>query len=701
MSYLESDFGCNVFDDTLMKEKLTVQVFQRYTACKNNWEPFDLETANAIASALRCWAMGKGATHWCHWFQPLVNGHSAEKHEAFLDVSKGKIISNFTGNDIILQEPDGSSFPSGGLRSTHIARGYTVWDPLSTIFIKEAGDTNKILVIPACYFSWTGDALDRKIPLLRSLVAVTKATKRLFSVLGKDVKSVRSNSGCEQEFYLIDKNHFEERPDLKLIGRTIQGTKPIKNQELGDHYLAGLPNKAVDCIHDIEKEAWKIGIPIKTRHQEVAPNQFEMAPIFESSSIAADQNIMLMQMMRNVASKHNISVLFHEKPFAGYNGNGKHNNWSIGTDTIPTIFKPEDIKNNLIFQLGLTAVIRGIDLHQDIIRHAIASAGNDFRLGANEAPPSIISVYLGDSLTNFIEYLITGNEKREPPLELDLGVPYLPPFFRASTDRNRTSPFAFTGNKFEIRAVGGSQNPAISSTAINTIAAESFYYLADEIESLVNKGTPLEKAVNKVVKETLAKHQRIIFDQNGYSQDWVEEAKKRGLLNLKNTIDTLNYVNSEKNYKLYESLNVLSRREYEAFINADADNYTNTVEMEVNAILTMANRYIIPVGIKYLNEILPVVERAGKSSQLEDRYQQIQNHINNSLAQANKLHETMEHFEHSSKDLTSLQKAEYASNNFVPKSFDLRKTLDQLECLIPKKDWPFPSYEDILFNKLN
>jgi glutamine synthetase len=700
MSLLESDFGINVFDDNTMKERVTAQVYQRYISCKTNWEPFDLDTANAIAASLRTWAMEKGATHWCHWFQPLIQGHFAEKHEAFLDIQKGKIISNFTGTDIILQEPDASSFPSGGLRSTHMARGYTVWDPLSPIFIKDVGNS-KVMAVPSCYFSWTGDSLDRKIPLLRSLVAITKSTKRLLGLLGINAKTVRSNSGCEQEFYLVDKKYYDERPDLKMTGRTVQGAKPNKNQELCDHYLASIPNRAGDCVYEIEREAWKIGIPVKTRHQEVAPNQFEFAPIFDQASIAADQNIMLMQLMKNVAVKHDLQVLFHEKPFAGYNGNGKHNNWSIGTDTIPTIFKPENIKTNHVFQLALTAVIRGVDIHQDVIRHAIASASNDFRLGANEAPPSIMSIYLGDSLTNFVNFLITGKEEKDPDLLVDLGIPFLPPFYRASTDRNRTSPFAFTGNKFEIRAVGGSQNPSISSTAINTITADSFNYLADEIESHLNQGMALDKAISKVVKDTLAKHQRIIFDDDGYSKEWVEEAKKRGLLNLSNTYDTLNYVNSEKNFHLFESLGVLSRREYEAYINADADNYVNTVELESNALLTIANRYIVPFGIDYLNNMLPVVEKAGKESYLEERYREIQGLLNTTLKEAHHLETAISNYEGQLKELTSIQKAEFASKNFVPRSADLRKTLDKLEMLLPKKDWPIPSYENILFSKLN
>jgi len=382
---------------------------------------------------------------------------------------------------------------------------------------------------------------------LRSLVCLKEAVKRIFVAAGKPMpKTVRVNSGLEQEFYIIDKKHFDERPDLRITGRTVQGSQPFKNQELCDHYLASIPRRAVKCIHEVEREAWRLVIRLKTRHQEVAPNQFETAPIFAQSSVASDQNLILMDLMRNIASKHDLAFLFHEKPFIGYNGNGKHNNWSIGTDNVVSLFKPDNMKENIIFKLALAAVIRGIDIHQDLIRYSISSASNDFRLGAHEAPPSIISIFLGDTLSNYVNSIISGKDFQEIDVRVNIGIPYLTPFERHSTDRNRTSPFAFTVNKFEFRAVGSSQNPSISNYILNTIISESFDYLSEQIEILKKNNTPAEEAAEQVFRKTLIEHHRIIFDGDGYSEDWVKEAENRGLLNLRTSYQVLEYVNNEK-----------------------------------------------------------------------------------------------------------------------------------------------------------
>jgi len=685
-----------------MSERFPTDVYEKYQFCKNNWQPIDLITANTIATILKDWAIEHGATHWCHWFQPLVNGHFAEKHEAFIDIRNGSIITHFSGSDLVLQEPDASSFPSGGLRSTHLARGYTIWDPLSPIFIKDV-DESKVMCIPSCFISWTGEALDRKIPLLRSIACLRESVKKIFVAAGKtEPKSVRVNSGLEQEFYIIDKKHFDERPDLRITGRTVQGSQPFKNQELCDHYLASIPRRAVNCIHEVEREAWRLGIPLKTRHQEVAPNQFETAPIFEQSSVASDQNLILMDLMRNIASKHGLMFLFHEKPFIGYNGNGKHNNWSIGTDSVTSIFKPENMKNNIIFKLALAAVIRGIDVHQDLIRYSISGASNDFRLGAHEAPPSIISIFLGDTLSNYVDSIITGKEYKDIDVRMNIGIPYLTPFERHSTDRNRTSPFAFTVNKFEFRAVGSSQNPSISNYILNTIISESFDYLTEEIEALKKKNNiPAEEAAEEVFKRTLINHQRIIFDGDGYSQDWLNEAERRGLLNLRTTYEVLEHVNNEKNLILFEKQKVLSQKEFLAHLNADAQNYTSTIEMEARSLITISNKYVIPTAFKYMQKMIPIKNDTPKEfSEIHKLFDSLQKGIDNSLHISHILEEMFERCD-KLEGMNPVEKAKWVGINFLPIMKNMRKELDSLEEIVSTEDWPIPSYEDILFHKLN
>jgi len=459
----------------------------------------------------------------------------------------------------------------------------------------------------------------------------------------------------------------------------------------------------------MERESWKLGIPIKTRHQEVAPNQFEMAPIFEPSSIATDHNLMLMELMKNVSAKHGLMAIFHEKPFSGFNGSGKHNNWSIGTDLIPTIFNPtDDMKNNLPFKLGLAATIRAVDVHQDVLRLSIATASNDFRLGANEAPPSIMSIYLGGTLTNFIEYLITGEDYTNPPTTLDLGIPYLCKFTRHYTDRNRTSTFAFTGNKFEIRCVGGSQSPSISNFIINTMLSDSFDYMSDEIEKLTKKGShSVEDAIEQVIKETLEKHKRIIFDGNGYSQEWVEEAEKRGLLNLRNTPQTVRYCYNEKNYKLFESQNVLNRTEFESYLNVEGENYYINIETEAKALLALSNRFILPSCFDYLKEFEFLSTTAKQDEQnvdhIRSRFIEIERLINDSMAKTFELEKVSHHLESKIKEgnLKSIEKAEYCAGKILPSMESLRKSLDELELLIPAQKWPIPSITSIIYTILN
>eukprot|EP01125_Pyxidicula_operculata_P022738 TRINITY_DN9540_c0_g1_i1.p1 TRINITY_DN9540_c0_g1~~TRINITY_DN9540_c0_g1_i1.p1 ORF type:complete len:726 (+),score=203.99 TRINITY_DN9540_c0_g1_i1:58-2235(+) len=690
---LEKDFGSLVFSERVMASRVSPAIFSKYKEIIDKKLPMTSDVADAIAHSMKEWAMEHGATHFTHWFQPLT-GLTAEKHDSFIKpTGNAAIITQFKGKALIGAEPDASSFPSGGLRETHCARGYTCWDPQTPAFImKEGGDPT--LCIPAVFYSWKGHALDRKIPLLRSELAVDRAGKRLFKVIGEEGHhQFWSDSGVEQEFFLIDNSQWYQRPDVRVSGRTLQGASATKDQELSDHYFGPLPKRALECIAEIERAAWKLGIPVTTRHQEVAPNQFEISPIFSRASIASDYNMLLMEIMQRVAPLHGFACLLHEKPFKGINGSGKHNNWSIGTNKIPTLMEPGDKPiENRIFLLTLAAVVRGVDVYQDLMRYAIAGAGNDHRLGGHEAPPAIISVYLGDELGALVDAILAGKQPPQPvDPNVDLGVSYLPKHPRDTTDRNRTSPFAFTGNKFEVRCVGSSQRPAVSNFILNSLSADSFDYLSEELEKEIAKGTSVDKAIHKVVKETLEKHKRIIFQGNGYSAEWQKEAEKRGLKNYRTTPEVLSEVYNDKNVNLFTKHKVLTAEEFAANVTVDQETYVKVTNVEAQSLRALTNRWIVPAVVRYQTELLNLGERAPAG-----RLDKITGLTNEAVKLADALGDATSKLA----DISDPKEATFfARDTVIAGSKKLRSVLDELETLVDQKHWPLPTYEEILHER--
>lgn len=684
-------FGINVFNMTRLEKRLPREVYKRYERyLERKEEKLDEQTTELIATVLKDWCEERGVSHYSHWFQPLT-GATAEKHDSFLKHEKGHVINNFSGKALREGECDGSSFPNGGLRQTHQARGYTMWDGINPPFIMETGGV-PTLFIPTIFYSWTGEALDTKLPLLRAQVAMNKEAKNLFEECGLKDDHFQSLSGVEQEFFLVDQKHYLSRPDLLLAGRSLQGTSPSKGQELCDSYFGSIAERAWKAINEMEVNLWKLGIPITTRHREVAPNQYEIAPIFENTTIATDHNMMTMEVMQRVASKYGLAVLFHEKPFKGVNGSGKHNNFSIFSNKSGVLFEPgKDPLNNIPFLLSLAATVRGVDLHQDLMRFSISGASNDHRLGAHEAPPAIFSIYLGDDVNNIFQSLIS-NENREllKGKKLDFKVPYLSEFIASATDRNRTSPFAFTGNRFEVRGVGSSQSPAFSNIILNTIMAESFKHIASVIKQKKKSGMKNEEAIRETIRETFKKHERIVFNGNGYSEEWKKEASQRGLLNLRTTPDTLDYIQNEKNFKLLEDTEVLTKKEFEMYINVSYENYSKRVSLEAFCLANMSNRSLLPASVSYLNEL--------NEAKLTDRANQIQKLIELGFHQTDKLKKEAEELENLI-DQDLQKSSRFAVDNILPTMNQLRSTLDTLESLIPKNKWPYPGYEDMLFHQ--
>ena len=554
-SNVEEIFGSKVFDESVMREKLAKDTFRELEKTIREGKQLNIKIANAVAHAMKEWALEQGATHYTHWFQPMT-GVTAEKHDGFINPDKdGKVIMEFSGKELIKGEPDASSFPNGGLRATFEARGYTAWDPTSYAFIK-----NGVLCIPTAFCSYSGHALDKKTPLLRSMQAINKQALRIVKLFGNDdVQTIKTTVGPEQEYFLIDEEMFKERLDLLVTGRTLFGAAPVKGQELDDHYFGSLSERVKAYMEEVDEELWKLGVYAKTEHKEVAPCQFELAPVFTSTNIANDQNQLTMEVLQKVASHHGLVCLLHEKPFDGVNGSGKHNNWSFCTEEGKNILEPGDSpKDNIRFLTVLAAIIKGVDEYQDLLRISVASAGNDHRLGADEAPPAIISIYLGEELTAILEAIEAGNEYVDTiDRRLELGVSTLPPIAKDSTDRNRTSPFAFTGNKFEFRMLGSNLNISCPNTILNTIVAEELTQFADELECV--KKEDMTKALIALIQKTLKNHKRIIFSGNGYSEDWKKEAQKRGLLELKTTADALPHYTDPKNLQLFEKHNVLDQ----------------------------------------------------------------------------------------------------------------------------------------------
>ena len=688
-------FGSMVFDDREMRARLSAKVYSSLRKTIDENAVLDEKIAEAVATEMRNWAVERGATHFTHWFQPLT-GTTAEKHDSFISPSPdGGVIMEFKGKELIQGEPDASSFPSGGLRATFEARGYTAWDPTSYAFIKD-----HTLCIPTAFCSYSGDALDKKTPLLRSMQALNKQAKRILRLFGTEVKNVRTSVGPEQEYFLIDKEMFEKRPDLVYTGRTLFGAMPPKGQEMDDHYFGVIKPRVIAFMDDLNRELWKLGILAKTEHNEVAPAQHELAPIFSTTNVATDNNQLTMEIRQKVARKHGLVCLLHEKPFDGVNGSGKHNNWSMATDTGVNLLSPGDTPyENAQFLLFLCAVIQAVDDYQDLLRLSVATAGNDHRLGANEAPPAIISVFLGDELSSILEAIkndtpYQGTEK----VKMKLGVHTLPRFFRDTTDRNRTSPFAFTGNKFEFRSLGSSNSIACCNIMLNAAVAESLKQYADVLEG----ATDFETALHDLIRETIKKHERILFNGNGYGEEWVEEATKvRGLSNLKTTADAMPHLLDEKNMQMLMGHKVFTETELHSRCEIMLENYCKTVNIEGHTMVEMVRKNYLPSIEEYLYSLARATSMMKSVSDhvkcnyeisTMERLSELTDYI---LERVRDLEEALENL----KGMGNIRKtSEVIRDDVIPKMEHLRKHVDEAEMLMPEKCWPFPSYGKLLFS---
>jgi glutamine synthetase len=696
---IEGIFGEHTFGLREMKSRIPKQVYRALCATIEQGTALDPAFADAVAIAMKEWALEKGASHFTHWFQPLT-GSTAEKHDSFVTPNEGGgAVAEFSGKDLIQGEPDASSFPSGGLRATFEARGYTAWDPTSPAFLVEGGG-GSYLSIPTAFASWTGDALDLKIPLLRSISALDVQARRALKLFGTEVERVVSTLGPEQEFFLVDEEFYYRRPDLMTTGRTLFGAKPPRGQELEDHYFGSIPDRVLACMMQTERDLYRLGVPLKTRHNEVAPGQFEMAPIYENANLAADHQQLLMMTLQRAARKNGLVALLHEKPFAGVNGSGKHVNWSLGTSDANLLEPGDTPHDNMQFLFFCTAVLRGVERHQDLIRASVAHAGNDHRLGANEAPPAIISVFLGDQLQDVFEQLETGapTSSRQGGL-MAFGSSVLPNLPKHAGDRNRTSPFAFTGNKFEFRAVGASQSISFPATVLNTIMAESLDEMTSALEAELANGTRFVDALGALLSREIRAIKRIIFNGDGYSEEWQREAEERGLLNLRNTLDALELMHSEKNVTLFEKYNVLSARELQSRQEIAYDQYFKTINIEGETTAHMASTMLLPAAMRYLNELLAVAER-GAAQGLDVKAARGMLEQVNSLV--NELSDALgtlveQNAELGGDDVEA--KAHHMRDNIVPAMAAVRSAADRLEKLLPDDYWPLPTYRDMLFVK--
>jgi len=688
-------FGSMVFDDREMRARLSAKVYNSLRKTIDENADLEVEIAEVVAAEMRDWAVERGATHFTHWFQPLT-GTTAEKHDSFISPSPdGGVIMEFKGKELIKGEPDASSFPSGGLRATFEARGYTAWDPTSYAFIKD-----HTLCIPTAFCSYSGDALDKKTPLLRSMQALNIQAKRILKLFGTEVKNVRTSVGPEQEYFLIDREMFEKRPDLVYTGRTLFGAMPPKGQEMDDHYFGVIKPRVIEFMDDLNRELWKLGILAKTEHNEVAPAQHELAPIFSTTNVATDNNQLTMEIMQKVARKHGLVCLLHEKPFDGVNGSGKHNNWSMATDTGVNLLSPGDTPyENAQFLLFLCAVIQAVDDYQDLLRLSVATAGNDHRLGANEAPPAIISVFLGDELSGILEAIkndtpYQGAEK----VKMKLGVHTLPRFFRDTTDRNRTSPFAFTGNKFEFRSLGSSNSIACCNIMLNAAVAESLKQYADILEGAAD----FEAALHDLIKESITKHERILFNGNGYGEEWVEEATKvRGLSNLKTTADAMPHLLDRKNMDMLMSHKVFTETELHSRCEIMLENYCKTVNIEGHTMVDMVRKNYLPSIEEYLYSL---ARTTSMMKSVSDRVK-----CNYEVSTMERLSELTDYILERVRDLEKaledlkgmediMKTSERIRDDVIPKMEHLRKHVDEAEMLMPEKCWPFPSYGKLLFS---
>jgi glutamine synthetase len=695
-------FGSLVFNDKEQKARLPKSAYNALRATITRGEPLDVSTADAVATALKEWAVERGATHYTHWFQPLT-GITAEKHDSFLTpTSEGTALAEFRGKELIKGEPDASSFPSGGMRSTFEARGYTAWDPTSPPWLHVNGNGNSVtLVIPTAFVSWTGEALDKKTPLLRSMEAVSRQAVRVLKLFGSSAERVFATCGPEQEYFLIDRNFYFARPDLINAGRTLFGATPPKGQEMEDQYFGAIPERVLACMTEVELELYKTGVPVKTRHNEVAPSQYEIAPVFENANVAADHQMMTMETLKKIAPKYGLAALLHEKPFAGVNGSGKHNNWSLSDEFGNNLLSPGDTPHdNMQFLVFCAAVLRAVDRWQGLLRASIASAGNDHRLGANEAPPAILSVFLGDQLTDIFEQIEKGSAKStKHGGTLDVGVSVLPKLPRDAGDRNRTSPFAFTGNKFEFRAVSSGQNIALPNTMLNAAMADALDGIATELEAATKKGEDLNKAVARLLTKVVKEHKRIVFNGNNYAPEWEKEAGKRKLLNHKNTVDALPELISKEAVALLEKYKILNEREIHARYEVFLENYNKTVNVEGQLMVLMANRYIMPAALEYQRRIgqsVAAVKQAGGSSaqgkKLLSTYTKL---VDRFKTQADALAAALENHASGSAE----KHAKYMRDKVIPAMAKLRAVGDEIEVLTPHEIWPLPTYREMLFVK--
>ena len=689
-------FGSMVFNDAVMRERLPEDTYKALKRTIADGRSLDKTIADVVANAMKDWAVEKGVTHYTHWFQPMT-GITAEKHDSFISPSDdGGVIMEFSGKELIKGEPDASSFPSGGLRSTFEARGYTTWDATSYAFIK-----NNTLCIPTAFCSFGGEALDKKTPLLRSMEALNRQAMRIMKLFGEDdVTRVLTTVGAEQEYFLVDKHYYDQRKDLIFTGRTLFGAKPPKGQDLEDHYFGAIKPRVAAYMKELDEELWKLGVLAKTKHNEAAPAQHELAPIYTSTNLATDHNQITMELMKNIALKHGLVCLLHEKPFEGVNGSGKHNNWSLSTNTGINLFDPGDSpKDNARFLLFLSAVIKAVDDYQDLLRVSVASAGNDHRLGANEAPPAIVSIFLGDELSEILDAIEKGDEYSEKEKSLmSIGVHTMPKFPKDTTDRNRTSPFAFTGNKFEFRMLGSSFSIAGANTMINTAVSEVLSQFADELEGQED----FIKALNKLVKRTIREHKRIIFNGNNYSDEWVEEAEKRGLLNLKSTVDALPQLIAEKNIEIFTKHRVYAKAEVHARYEILLENYSKVLNIEALTAIDMVKREIIPATCEYINDLADTVVAKKKiSSRITSACEEkLITKLSNLVADVSDKTDKLESYVADAKKYSddAYNLARYYRDVIFATMQDIRTSADEIEANMPETIWPYPAYSTLLFD---
>ena len=688
-------FACNVFNEEVMKTRLPKNIYRTLKKTSRNGEPLDMTTADVVANAIKEWAIEKGATHYTHWFQPMT-GSTAEKHDSFIAPShNGMAIMEFSGKALVKGEPDASSFPSGGLRRTSSARGYTAWDPTSYCFVKEGS-----LYIPTVFVSYTGEVLDKKTPLLRSMQALSKTAVRFLKLFGNDrVTRVTSTVGAEQEYFLIDKKMYDQREDLILTGRTLFGAKPPKGQELDDQYFANIKPRIAAYMAELDEELWKLGIYSKTKHNEVAPAQHEMAPIFTTSNLGTDQNELAMEVMEKVAFRHGLVCLLHEKPFEGVNGSGKHNNWSMSTNDGQNLLDPGDTPmENLQFLTILCALIKGVDEYADLMRLSAASAGNDHRLGADEAPPAIVSMFLGEELDAVLEAIENDTVYKTRAKDFEIGVDALPSFPKDSTDRNRTSPFAFTGNRFEFRMVGSSDNIACPNVLLNTIVSEELSQFTEILEPY--KGTDnFESEVKKLLKSVLKEHRRIIFNGDGYSPEWVKEAEHRGLPNYASTVDCMPHYTDEKNLRIFRKFGIYNQNELSARTEIHLEKYSKTVRIEARTMVEMARKQLLPATLGYVDKLCGAIatkKQIGITSKTEDR-------IASKLTDlADRFYDSIERLNERVENACNIkgiqEQAEFFHDIVLAEMDIMRSIADEIELNMPANEWPIPAYSEIIYN---